>query len=318
MRFHHLLHDMAMKGALYFLGAGASVGLAPIGAQFREAMLLMLEELSGTTGSTMEDTVFRKTFGLSFKDILHQVSNERNMRKINRYWWFPNLSEAVCLNFHDRLLTDIYLPHEYPSQYYFFRLIPQFLASVITFNQDGLIHDFADHLDPIELHGSPLTIKIAGKSRRLSREEGIGLQKYALEYADLFGIKVWPQPVIVRPGDNENDSLWLRAYPLIANASTIIVIGYSFPGYDEGVRARFKLAIQGKDTHINILDLNARHVAGELSEYMKRDVIPWEIDWSCLSKAIVVVSQRRNIAILAGLLDYHKEIMALYYKYLGF
>jgi hypothetical protein len=285
---------------VYLLGAGASAKIVGI-----------VNDLSSVVG--------RPTLMLSTE--LFQSSppvKEIGIDRHNPYWRHVN----PALWYYRYLQAIVPTTDHYPPQYQYFQLVHH--GAIISLNNDGLARRYASHLPGgvWELHGTWQTFWDNYKKRLYWIPPSYAATVIKWGHED----EVWAEqtdephhsfgPKMVMPGEDEKyelSSQWWGAKGALETATALIVIGYSFPYYDNSVIDFLRQTLNSLplENGIHIIDPLPVNIAADLRSWLGiKNIYTYGTKWEYLCKAILNVSSKCGFVRMEDLVRYAGAVQA--------
>jgi hypothetical protein len=301
-----LLDSMAIDGAAYVLGAGASMPDVPTLAQLPNAMAPFASHLGSFPASPIAKSALR-----SLVEPLIQASKSATTLAE----WYPGAMTSATIAVLLEHIINIAHWRRLP-QYDVFSLLP-FDSSIVSFNWDGLAWTRCPQRLILHPHGAlrPQFILPSSLGERLNDAQ----------LDDSLYSREWLLPGLVMPGEEnapKHHHMRERVFELWRSAPSVIVIGYSFGlGYTidyDGVWLDIfsEAMIRNTKAAVHILSPDASRVRAELAERIKRtvNVHAHPLRWDILSRSVISACHAQRLNSIAALRPHAESIAEAYYR----
>jgi hypothetical protein len=304
--FDLLLNALAIPGATFVLGAGASAPNVPTLGQLPVVLAPFASQLSSFPAGRIADSPLR--------DLIAPLIARARVTTTLGEWKSGAMTSATIAVLIEYLID---LAHRRPlPQYAVFALFP-YNSSVVSFNWDGLAAARCPQATVIHPHGTV-------RPRGLLPVDLDRLLDFS-QMNESLGFRAWLIPGLVMPGEETADHLHSvreRVLDLWLTAPAAIVIGYSFgmghtADYDRVWREIFVEAMsRNSSAPIHILAPDADVIQGEFAEEIGRSVniYSWGIRWDLFSRVLLETAHNQGATSISALRPHGAAIVKAYLK----
>lgn len=299
-----LFSALAMPGACFVLGAGASAPELPLTGEIGNR-LGSFTRLLGSFGVMPLPTTPVRQLGMT---------GSTAPRESLEYVWQAHRTAASTAVLLRHILRST--AGTCPSQYEVFRFFDRY-ASVVSYNWDGLARDWCPQQRVIHPHGA-----IRGFGFTPGQLEDLLFWTQEDEWSDgldFLGPVVLPgqeESVVSQQTINAVRDLWM-------SASAIVAIGYGFGSageYDEMWADIFAEAMRRNPmTPVHIVAPNSMEIARAMSVRMQRsvNVFAWPLRWNVLADIVLDAGRAHGREALAYLMANPKLALLAYGQHVG-
>jgi hypothetical protein len=302
--FDLLLDGLGTSGAVFVLGAGASMPDVPTIDRIPLIVARSLALLSDFPASPIPDSPLRRLIS----PLIAAAETTSSLEK----WKLGAVTSATVAAVIEETIAQAHW-HRLP-QYDVFRLLPPD-STVISFNWDGLAAARCPQRKVIHPHG-------ALRPRSLL-PGGFGELLDYTQMDDGLSSRTWLLPNLVMPGEEEGQQLRAMREDVLhawLNAPAVVVIGYRFglgaaSAYDQVWWESFIAAMQqNQQASVHIISPDARDLTGEIVQAVGRsvNVHPWPFKWNLLAQVLLTDAAAGRYHDIAQLRQHSASIRQRY------